>query len=271
MIFTWNADPILLTIPLLNISIHWYGLFFASGFLIGYFFVNYIFNRNNIDTSHLDKLLFFLFIGTIVGARLGHCFFYDPEYYLKNPINILKIWEGGLASHGGGIGLVISLIFFTKFYKYNFFWLTDILCIPMSLEGALIRIGNFFNSEIYGDFTRSNYGVIFSRLNDLLPRHPVQLYESLAYFSIFTILLILYKLKIFRDKKGIISGSFLVLIFTSRFFIEYFKPEQASFNTNIHLFNIQITVGQILSIPFIMSGFVIILISCFRKEPKTKS
>ncbi len=242
MIITWDFDPIAFTI-----QVHWYGFLFVLGFILGYYFISQVFKKNNIDTSDLELLVIFMFVSTLVGARLAHCLFYAPDVYLRDPISILKIWEGGLASHGGGIGLCLGVYLFAKIKKYNFLPLADLLVIPTAIAGTFIRIGNFLNSEIYGTHTNGNYGVIFTRINDSLPRHPTQLYESLAYLIIGCILFFVY----FKSKKhrnGVVLSLFLILIFITRFFIEFVKVEQADFTVSF------LTLGQYLSIPFILFG-----------------
>jgi prolipoprotein diacylglyceryl transferase len=252
MLITWNVNPIAISFK--SISIHWYGILFSLGFLIGYFFTQRMFKKLNIPLIHLDSLLMYCFLGTIIGARLGHCLFYQPEFYLSNPIEIFKIWQGGLASHGGGIGLILSVLLFCRIKKFNFLPLADLLVIPTAFEGTLIRLGNFFNSEIYGKPTNSDFGVIFNSLHDNIPRHPTQLYESLSYLVITAILIVLYKN--FRNlKNGQNLGIFLILIFITRFLLEFLKPEQAEFNLKF------LTVGQYLSIPFILLGFGLLLFS----------
>lgn len=255
MIFTWNASPIAFEIPYINFSVHWYGIFFALGFLFGYFYVTNVFKKSNQNTDKLDSLLMYMFVGTIVGARLGHCFFYEPSFYLSNPIEILKIWKGGLASHGGGIGLVITVLIFCKINNFKFLKLADLLCIPTAFVGGMIRLGNFFNSEIYGKPTNNDFGIIFERI-DLLPRHPVQLYESISYFFITLILLFIYK-KLAKKYSGLNLGFFLILIFSIRFILEFFKPEQASYTEQDQL----LTIGQYLSIPFVITGLILIILS----------
>ncbi|MGN1392640.1 MAG: prolipoprotein diacylglyceryl transferase [Succinivibrionaceae bacterium] len=257
----WNINPILFTIPQINVSIHWYGLFFALGFIIGYYFVVSILKKQKLNTKLADELLIYLFIGTLLGARLGHCLIYEPSYYFSNPIEILKLWHGGLASHGGGLGLTIAIYLFSRKNKFSFLAISDILSIPMALEGCFIRIGNFFNSEIYGINTDSPFGIVFSRI-DQIPKHPVQLYESLVYFIIFLFLLYLYK-KSSYVKKGVVSSCFLISVFTSRFFLEFLKPEQANYDVHI------LTVGQILSIPFVIFGIFILIHSLIRNNSTT--
>ncbi|WP_019000582.1 prolipoprotein diacylglyceryl transferase [Succinimonas amylolytica] len=258
MILHWNADPAAFTIPFLgDFSVRWYGILFASGFILGYLSINNFFKKHAYPDNDLDNLLFYMFMGTIIGARLGHCFFYQPDFYLEHPIEILKIWKGGLASHGGGIGLIIAVLIFAKKYDYHFLPLADLLCIPTAFEGSMIRLGNFFNSEIYGKATDGTYGIVFEQLHENFPRHPVQLYESVAYLSITGFLVVCYK---YRQKRrtGMILGLFLIFVFTTRMILEVFKPEQADYNQNAVL-----TVGQYLSIPFIAVGCVLVTTSLF--------
>ena len=203
----------------------------------------------------LDKLLTFLFIGTIIGARLGHCLIYEPQFYLSHPLEILKIWHGGLASHGGTLGVLLAIYLFTKSCNYRFLTIADMLCIPVALVSTFIRLGNFMNSEILGKYTDSPLGIVFARIGDAMPRYPAQLFEAFAYFIIFIILTLAY----FYVKKrgpGFILGLLFILIFSARFIIEPFKVEQADYTTGIAL-----NVGQLLSIPFIILGIILIIYS----------
>lgn len=262
MIFISNLDPVFFSIG--PITIRWYGVLFSLGFIIGYFIMQYMFRSLKYKTEDLDKLLVMIFIGTVIGARLGHCIFYEPDFYLSNPIEIFKIWKGGLASHGGTIGVLIMVYLFAKKNKYNLLQLLDMLSVPVALVSTLIRIGNFINSEIIGIETNTDYGVIFAKLGEIFPRHPVQLYESLAYFLTFIILGTIY-FCIKRRPHGLIFGLLFVLVFGARIFIEPFKVEQADYSTGTIF-----TVGQYLSIPFIIVGFFVIFYAYWhncRKEP----
>lgn len=265
MFLHWNIDPILFTIPVINLSLRWYGLFFAVGFLSGYYFANREFRNRNLNTEGLDKLLGYMIAGTLVGARLGHCLAYDPQFYLTHPVEILKIWQGGLASHGGGLGLILTTLLYCKIYKYNFLNLADLLCIPTAFVGGMIRVGNFFNSEIYGKPTDADYGVIFDRI-DSIPRHPVQVYESISYFLISVFLYIVYKHSQKRGS-GFVLGLFFVTVFSVRIVLEYLKPEQASYDMN----NSMLTVGQYLSIPFVVAGLVLCILSSLLPSLRNKS
>ncbi|MDY0360663.1 MAG: prolipoprotein diacylglyceryl transferase [Desulforegulaceae bacterium] len=252
--FVWNTDPILIDFGLLKIR--WYGLFFALAFISGYYLFEQMCRLEKKSDINLDNLLIYIVAGTVVGARLFHCFFYDPQYYLSNPLKIIAVWEGGLASHGGGLGALISLYIYSKKNKEPFFWLVDRLSIPTALAGAFIRTGNFFNSEIAGTKTLVPWAVVFIR-NDNIPRHPVQLYEAFSYFVIFLVLLFIYKIRGKNIKSGSLFGIFLVTIFSARIFLEFFKSVQSSYN-----FDFFLSTGQILSIPFILAGFYLV----FRKN-----
>ena len=244
----WNADPILLQLG--PLAIHWYGALFAGGFLIGYQIMQHIYRREGYPTEQLDKLLTYIFIGTVVGARLAHVIFYEPEYYFSNPIEILKIWRGGLASHGGTVGVLLAIWLFVKQHPdTRLFWLMDRLAIPTALVACFIRLGNFMNSEIVGLPTNGSWGVVFERI-DLLPRHPVQLYEAARYALTFLVLLSLYRLQKMK-REGFGFGLFMTLIFGSRFLLEFVKTPQAAYESSF-----AISVGQWLSIPFILLGII---------------
>ena len=194
---------------------------------------------------------------------MGHCFFYEAHYFLKHPIEILLpiqkvkgayafVGYQGLASHGGTIGVLTAMILYCRRYKVNFLGLLDKMSVAVPVTGGFIRIGNFMNSEIYGKPTNGNWGVVFQR-DDLIPRHPTQLYEAFAYLAIFGILFYMYKSEKNRNAKGLIFGTFLTLLFSARFIIEFFKENQESFENNM-----LINMGQILSIPFILIGLGLI-------------
>lgn len=259
MIITWDLDPIAFTIPFLNLSVRWYGLLFACGFIIGFYFVRSFFIKQKLNTDLLESLLTYMFVGTVIGARLGHCLFYEPSFYLRQPLEILKIWHGGLASHGGGIGLVIAVALFCYKHHFKFFPLADLLCIPTAFVGGMIRLGNLCNSEIFGKVTNSEYfGFFFLRLGEQTPqlRHPVQLYEACGYFLISIALWFLFK-KTYSKFTGLVLGNFLTSIFLLRIGLEFFKPEQANYISNEECF----TVGQWLSLPFIITGIILISLS----------
>lgn len=229
----------------------WYGLMFATGFMVGYSYMQSMFKKENRNIEDLSSLLYYVMFGTIIGARLGHCLFYAPEIYLSNPISILYIWEGGLASHGGTIGVFLALWLYQRQHlDQSYLWLADRLSIAVAFTGACIRIGNFFNSEILGKPSDLPWAIIFADNKDNIARHPAMLYESLSYLILFGVLLLIYK-KTAGKNPGQMIGLLLVWIFTSRFFIEFVKENQVSFENDL-----PINMGQILSIPFIILGLV---------------
>ncbi|SHO80283.1 Prolipoprotein diacylglyceryl transferase [hydrothermal vent metagenome] len=246
----WNIDPNLFTIG--SISVRWYGFLFALAFIIGLKIMESIFKKENRNIEELDNGLIYVMVGTVVGARLGHCLFYDPSYYLSNPLEILMIQKGGLASHGGAIGVLIGLYIFAKRYSYSYIWLLDKIVIPTALVGAFIRLGNFFNSEIIGDKSDVPWAIIFSRVDDF-PRHPVQLYESFSYLIIFIMLFIIYQKFHSKLKDGFLFGLFMITIFGARFMLEFIKVKQEAYVNDIGF-----STGQLLSIPFIILGLYMI-------------
>jgi len=261
-ILNWNVDPVIFWITD-SFPLKYYGALFACGLLLGFYIVRNIYKKENLSLDNLDTLLIYVIVGTVLGARLGHCFFYEPEYFLKHPIEILLpiqkikgvyqfVGYQGLASHGGSIGVLTAMILYCRKYKVQFLGLLDKMAVAVPVTGTFIRMGNFMNSEIYGKPTNGNWGVVFER-DDLIPRHPTQLYEAFAYLLIFGILFYMYKSEKIRNAQGLIFGTFLTLLFTARFIIEFFKENQEAFENNM-----LINMGQILSIPFILIGLALI-------------
>jgi prolipoprotein diacylglyceryl transferase len=242
----WNIDPILIDIGFLKIR--WYGVMFASAFLFGYSMMQWIYQREGKNVEDLDRMLWYMAIGIVVGARLGHTLIYDPGYYLANPLKILAIWEGGLASHGGILGIILAMYLYKRGTDDSYLWLLDRIAFPCTMSGCFIRIGNFFNSEILGTVTDRPWGVIFARVDDL-PRHPVQLYEAFCYALIFFFLLAVYKKTYDKPIKGLLFGLVIFLVFVVRILLEFFKTEQAMYDTGLPL-----TAGQLLSFPFLLVG-----------------
>lgn len=256
--FEWNASPILLSLG--GFSIHWYGALFAAAILSGFGVMNRIYTYENKSIEQLESLQIYMVIGIVVGARLGHCLFYDPVYYLSNPLKILAINEGGLASHGGGIGAILATLYYAKKNSIDFLYLLDRLAIPTALFAFFVRMGNLMNSEILGIQTDVPWAIIFSRV-DLIPRHPAQLYEAMAYLSIFVILSLIYIFKNKKIKAGFLFGLFLTLIFSARIAVEFVKERQASYSEDIIF-----STGQMLSVPFLLLGITLILMSLYKKE-----
>ncbi len=247
----WSPKPELFSINLFGMEFapRWYGVLFAAGFVLGYYIIKQIFKKEGIKQELLDSLTVYMFLGTVVGARLGHCLFYEPAYYLADPIKIFKIWEGGLASHGAAIGILISLYLFGKKHKKPFLWVVDRIVIVTALGGAFIRLGNLVNSEIVGNPTNVSWGFVFERLGEDFARHPAQLYEALAYFAIFGVLCFMYSKTKWGQMNGALFGWFLVFVFGFRFFVEFTKDVQVDFEQGMTLI-----MGQILSIPFVLTG-----------------
>ncbi|MHB2150109.1 prolipoprotein diacylglyceryl transferase [Calditrichota bacterium LG25] len=257
--FHWNVDPEIFSYGIIHIR--YYSLLFMAGFVVGIYMFNWIYKRENKPLQDLDTLLVYMLVGTIVGARLGHCIFYDFTYYFSQPIRILMVWEGGLASHGAAIGILLALYLYTKKRPDQpFLWLVDRIVIAVALAGSFIRLGNFFNSEIIGRPTDVPWAVIFDRV-DAIPRHPTQIYEALAYFLIFLFLFFKYKKLGAKTPQGHLFGLFLILVFGFRFFVEFLKENQSAFEAQLPL-----NMGQILSIPLVIFGFYLLL-----RQQKQKS
>ena len=260
---TWNANPEIFNIG--SFAVRWYGVLFASGFLIGYFIMQDFFRREKIPLKLLDQLTTYMVLATIIGARLGHCLFYEPEYYLSHPIEILKIWEGGLASHGGAIGIIIALYIFSRRNNVSYWWILDRIAIVTALAGFFIRMGNLMNSEIFGKVTDLSWGFIFVRASNpalaVDPRHPTQIYEALSYLLIFAILMIIYYRTGGKFPEGLTISLFMIMVFTARFFIEFLKEPQVGFERNLML-----NMGQALSIPFVLAGLAGLFLIYGRKK-----
>ena len=254
--FVWDVDPILLSLG--PLKIRWYGLMFASAFMTSYSVMYWIYKREQKNVEELDRMLWYLAIGTVVGARLAHCLFYDPGYYFSHPLKFFAIWEGGLASHGAYIGVLFCLFLYKLKTNDDYLWLLDRVAVSCILGASLVRIGNFFNSEILGIPTHVRWAVIFARV-DGLPRHPVQLYESFSYALIFVVLVLVYKKTAFKPIEGLLTGLFTALVFLARFFLEFFKTRQESYSHEFWM-----TTGQMLSIPFFLVGVFFIVWSLYR-------
>ena len=247
----WAARPEIFQIG--NFAIRWYGVLFALGFACGYFIMLSFFKKEKIPVKLLDQLTTYMVIATVIGARIGHCLFYEPAYYLSRPLEILKIWEGGLASHGAAIGILLAVFIFARKNKVSYWWSMDRIAVVTALAGFFIRMGNLMNSEIFGRPTTLLWGFIFENAADptqrLEPRHPTQIYEGLAYLLIFAILISIYYKKNGKPREGSLISLFVLLVFGVRFFIEFVKEPQVGFEESMAL-----NMGQLLSIPFILAG-----------------
>ena len=257
---TWAPNPVIFKLGFLELR--WYSLFFVGSFLIGYFIVKKIFIKEGKDAKALDDLLIYALLGAIIGARIVHCIFYEPGYYFKHPLEILYVWKGGLASHGGLLAVLLVFYLFAKKHKISYMWLLSIMTIPGSIVAASVRFGNFFNSEILGLPTNSNWGVIFSKI-DNTPRHPVQLYEAFSYLLIGLIMYIIYKKATKEFATKLMPGLFALLLFSVRYFLEFFKTKQATYSLKA------MSVGQALSLPLILLG-IFWVIWAIKTTPKDK-
>jgi phosphatidylglycerol---prolipoprotein diacylglyceryl transferase len=259
----WNPDPEIINI--FGISIRYYGLLFVSGLILCIFILDWIYKRENLPSEHLERLSIFCMIGILAGARLGHCLFYEPYYYLSHPLEMILpisfLPDGGikfsgyqgLASHGGVLGLLIALYIYSRKTRHSMLDTLDLIAVVAGLSFGFIRLGNFMNSEIIGNPTSLPCGVIFERV-DNVPRHPAQLYEAICYFIIFTVMMLLYKNMRVKLKSGFLFGLATVLFFTARFVIEFVKENQVGFEDKMTL-----NMGQVLSLPFIAVGLVFII------------
>lgn len=261
-IITWNADPAAFTLG--AFSVRWYSLAFAVGFIIGYNIVARMFKHEGAPEKWLGILLAYVVIATIIGARLGHVFFYEWDYYSQHPVEIFKVWNGGLASHGGTIAIIIAVFLFSWFVsKKPASWTFDKLVIAIALVGGLIRLGNLMNSEIYGGPTDLPWGFVFERNGETEAKHPTQIYEAVCYFLLFALLMWMYWKKNAEERPYLITGIFFIGIFLPRFFIEYIKNVQVDSEYNM-IATYGINMGQLLSIPFVLLGCALVIWSLSR-------
>jgi prolipoprotein diacylglyceryl transferase len=250
----WDVSPEILDTE--YFSIRWYGLLFALGFLIGQQILIHIFRKEGKPESDVETLTVYMVLATIIGARLGHCLFYEPEYYLSNPLEILKIWKGGLASHGATIGILFALWLYARKKKdQSYLWVVDRIVITVALAGCCIRLGNLMNSEIIGLPTDVPWAFVFTAV-DQQPRHPAQLYEAISCLILFFFLFWYWKLKKEKTPEGSLLGIFLIYIFGLRFFYEFLKEDQVAFEKDLVL-----NMGQWLSIPAVIAGIIVLLIA----------
>ncbi|MGY8885650.1 MAG: prolipoprotein diacylglyceryl transferase [Flavobacteriales bacterium] len=262
--FTWNPSE---GIDLGFFLIRYYSLMFVVAFSLGWFITKRIFSNESLSLEKLDSLFIYMVIAILLGARLGHVLFYQSDLILKDPISVLLPFRTvpefeytgfqGLASHGAAIGVIIAMFIYSKkVLQKPVLWILDRVVIAVASGAIFVRIGNFLNSEIIGKATNSDFGVIFKRLGEDFPRHPAQLYESLGYVFVFLILWLLYWKTEKRNQRGFLFGSFLVLLFTVRFFVEFMKEAQVDERAEWAL-----NTGQLLSIPLVITGLYFIATS----------
>lgn len=270
-IIHWNVEPEIFWITD-SFPLKYYGLFWITGLILTYYIVQRTYKKEGVPIENWEELTMYIFIGILLGARLGHCFFYEPEYYLSRPLEILlPIQEingsyqftgfQGLASHGGTLGVIIAILYYWYKTKTNLLWVLDRVAIGTGITCAFIRLGNLMNSEIYGKPTDGTWGFVFVR-DDMIPRHPTQLYEAFSYLAIFVLLYLMYRSKKFENRPGIYVGTLLALLFSARFVIEYFKENQVAFEDGMTL-----NMGQWLSVPFILIGLILVF---WRDNPIAK-
>ena len=258
----WDINPDIFILPIINHPVRWYGMLFGLAFLLSQQIMVFIYKREGRPIADINTLSIYMIVATIVGARLGHVLFYDPEYYFQNPHRILMTWEGGLASHGGVIGILIAIYFFARKTNSSYFWLLDRVSIISAIAFCLIRLGNLMNSEMVGVPTSLPWAFIFTH-KDNIPRHPAQLYESIHYLLGFVVLFWVWYKQKDRMKNGFLFSLALIILFSFRFIDEYFKINQEEFEDGMIL-----NMGQILSLPFILTGIVILILTMGRKKEK---
>lgn len=266
----WNVDPVIINIG--SFGLRWYSLGFLVAFLLGYYIIERMFKQENVKEDYLGSLFLYIFLAILIGARLGHCLFYEPDYFLTSEHWVEIVWPfqngrftgfQGLASHGAAIGILVGLWLYQRKYGLNLWWFLDRLVVVVALGGAFVRLGNLFNSEIYGVETSLPWGFVFERNGETVPKHPTQLYESLSYFLIFGVSIWYYIRKKGQFKTGTIFGWWLVALFGVRLLIEFVKNDQVDFEAGMAL-----NMGQLLSLPFIIGGFTIAWLAYKGKLPQ---
>ena len=266
----WNVDPVIFNIG--SFGLRWYSLGFLVAFLLGYYIIERMFKQENVREDYLGSLFLYIFLAILIGARLGHCLFYEPDYFLTSEHWVEIVWPfqnghftgfQGLASHGAAIGILVGLWLYQRKYGLNLWWFLDRLVVVVALGGAFVRLGNLFNSEIYGVETSLPWGFVFERNGETVPKHPTQLYESLSYFLIFGVSIWYYIRKKGHFKTGTIFGWWLVALFGVRLLIEFVKNDQVDFEAGMAL-----NMGQLLSLPFIIGGFTIAWLAYKEKLPQ---
>jgi prolipoprotein diacylglyceryl transferase len=251
----WNPDPIAIQVGPMAIS--WYGLTWSTSIIIGYFFANYVFKKENLHQEKVIPLIQYLFLGALIGARLFDTLYYNFDFFIKDPLMLFRVWEGGLASHGALMGMMLSLVFFIRNNKeFNYWWVIDMASIIGFAQGSLVRVGNFINGELYGKVTSLPWGVYFNF--ETVARHPVQLYEALYYFSCFIIMFAVYLFAIKRKNNGFYIAYFFILSFSGRILIEFFKEAEPIFSI--------FSQTQIVSVLGLLVGFVILYFKVFKKS-----
>lgn len=259
---TWDFNPVFFSIGSLDIA--YYGLMWVLALFVSEWIFSKIVKREGLNEDMVISGFMYMAIAAIVGARLGHCFFYEPTHYLQNPLEILNLRQGGLASHGAAIGMVVGIFLYSRKWKIPPMWMFDRIGIMVPIAGALVRLGNLFNSEIYGTATTLPWGFIFVRDGQTAAMHPTQIYEALMYLLTFAVMLHIYYRTKLSDKRGVMFGVFLIMLFGARLLIESIKQVQEPWEVDM-VASWGLNMGQVLSLPFIVAGVVILIIAMRRK------
>ena len=260
LLIHWNIDPEAFSLG--PLTVRWYGILYGCAFIASYYAFKELLKFDRLPDDFADRALIYMILGTVIGARLGDCFFYHPQYYLQHPLEIFAVWHGGLSSHGGACGILIALYLFGRKMKKPYIWVLDRVVIVIGVAGFFIRMGNLMNSEIYGHATTLPWGFIFGRNGETSPKHPTQIYEALYYALTYTVLRFVYRKCDNRPRPFLIFGLFLIMVFGFRFCIEFIKNPQEVFEENM-MFN----MGQLLSAPFIIMGIISLMISRRQEKP----
>ncbi|MDR1739811.1 MAG: prolipoprotein diacylglyceryl transferase [Bacteroidales bacterium] len=256
----WTFDPV--AFSLFGLEVRWYGVIFASIFGVGLYILGKMFKHEGLnDNSLADSIFWYVALGVFIGARLGHCFFYEPYYYLTHPLEILAVRDGGLASHGAAVCVPIALWILSRKKKISFWYIVDRVVVILAFGAVFIRTGNLFNSEIYGHPTTLPWGFIFANNGETLPKHPTQIYESLSYLILFITLFTYFWRKKGKIANGMLLGYFLIGCFGARFFIEFLKENQEGIDQHLKVLD----MGQLLSIPLIIAGIVVLFLARKKK------
>ncbi len=256
----WNINPEAFSLG--PLTVRWYGILYGCAFIASYYAFKELLKFDKLPDDFADRALIYMILGTVIGARIGDCFFYHPTHYLQHPLEIFAVWKGGLSSHGGAIGILTALYLFGRKMRKPYIWVLDRVVIVIGVAGFFIRMGNLMNSEIYGHATTLPWGFIFERNGETLPKHPTQIYEALYYALTYLVLRFIYRKCDNRPRPFLIFGLFLIMVFGFRFCIEFIKNPQEEFEQNM-MFN----MGQWLSVPFVILGVISLIISSRQEKP----
>jgi len=259
LFINWNVHPEAFSIG--PLTVRWYGLLYGIAFIASYHAFRELLKRDKMPDDYAYDALMYMIVGTIVGARLGDCFFYHPAYYLQNPLEIFAVWRGGLSSHGGACGILAALYLLSRKTKKTYIWTLDRVVIVIGVAGFFIRMGNLMNSEIYGHVTNMPWGFVFERNGETQPKHPTQIYEALYYALTYLTLRFVYRKCDNCPRPFLMFGMFLLMVFVFRFCIEFIKNPQEDYEIDM-MFN----MGQWLSVPFIVLGAIMLSFAFMQKK-----